>query len=171
MAAALSFTWRLAMKRKSPQIELRQPIYILPAVQQDSVADFCQDPLAITVIFTNRASTFHAIEAAARLAEGLKARIRLVVPQVVPYSLPLEKPSVSEEFVAHQIETLVGLTTAMVDIEIYYCRRKSQALVQALDENCLVVIGVRKRWWQFWQSGLERLLCRNGHQVLLIPTD
>src|SRR4051812_46801530 len=50
--------------------------------------------LNIAVIFTSVESTLAALRQAGRLAASLGARITLLVPQVVPYPLPLESPPV-----------------------------------------------------------------------------
>ena len=50
--------------------------------------------LNISVIFTSVEATLAALKKAGALASSLGARITLVVPQVVPYPLPLESPPV-----------------------------------------------------------------------------
>ena len=56
--------------------------------------DACQG-LNIAVIFTSVESTLAALKEAGNLANHLGARIMLVVPQVVPYPLPLDGPPVA----------------------------------------------------------------------------
>ena len=46
--------------------------------------------LNIAVVFTSVASTLAALKEAGNLASSLGARIKLLVPQVVPYPLPLK---------------------------------------------------------------------------------
>src|SRR3981189_1190106 len=50
--------------------------------------------LNISVVFTSVESTLAALKEAGNLANSLGARIKLIVPQVVPYPLPLETPPV-----------------------------------------------------------------------------
>jgi len=50
--------------------------------------------LNIAVVFTSVESTLAALKEAGNLANSLGARITLVVPQVVPFPLPLETPPV-----------------------------------------------------------------------------
>src|SRR5579859_5329448 len=54
--------------------------------------------LNIAVVFTSVESTLAALKEAGNLANSLSARINLVVPQVVPFPLPLETPPVLVEF-------------------------------------------------------------------------
>jgi hypothetical protein len=54
--------------------------------------------LNISVIFTSVSGTISALKKAGVLAESLGARITLVVPQVVPFPLPLTSPPVLLEF-------------------------------------------------------------------------
>src|SRR5215470_12336091 len=55
-------------------------------------------PLNIIVIFTVPDATIAALKQAGQLAESLGGRIVLVVPQIVPYPLPLTSPPVSLDF-------------------------------------------------------------------------
>jgi hypothetical protein len=48
--------------------------------------------LSIAVVLTSVESTLSALKEAGALASSLGARITLLVPQVVPYPLPLETP-------------------------------------------------------------------------------
>src|ERR1700761_8634201 len=50
--------------------------------------------LNVVVIFTSVQSTVAALKKAGTLANQLNGRITLVVPQVVPYPLPLNNPPV-----------------------------------------------------------------------------
>ena len=60
--------------------------------------DDADQKLNIAVVFTSVASTLTALKEAGNLASDLGARIMLVVPQVVPYPLPLDTPPVLIEF-------------------------------------------------------------------------
>ena len=50
--------------------------------------------LNIAVVFTSIEATLGALKEAGTLAGSLGGRITLLVPQVVPYPLPLESPPV-----------------------------------------------------------------------------
>src|SRR6185295_14617160 len=57
-----------------------------------------EQKLSIAVIFTSVECTLAALKEAGILATSLGARITLLVPQVVPYPLPLASPPVLLEF-------------------------------------------------------------------------
>ena len=57
-----------------------------------------QGRLNIAVVFTSVESTLAALREAGTLAQSLGAQITLLVPQVVPYPLPLESPPVLVDF-------------------------------------------------------------------------
>lgn len=50
--------------------------------------------LEVVVLFTTVPATLFALRSAAKLADGLSARIRLVVPHVVPYPLAIDEPAI-----------------------------------------------------------------------------
>ena len=57
-----------------------------------------ESKLNIVVVFTSAAATSAALKKAGALAESLNARITLIVPQIVPYPLPLTSPPVLLDF-------------------------------------------------------------------------
>src|SRR5215467_5445052 len=54
--------------------------------------------LDVAVVFTSAGATIAALRRAGTLASSLNGRILLVVPQIVPFPLPLEKPPVLIDF-------------------------------------------------------------------------
>jgi hypothetical protein len=124
--------------------------------------------LEVTVVFTKVPATLRALKMAAELAHNLNGRIRLLVPQVVPYPLPLEKPALSEEFNRRRLQTLASQGSIDTRVEVWLCRDRSDALCQALKPDALVVIGVRPSWWPTADKALIRRLRRKGHEVILV---
>ena len=140
--------------------------------------------LDVVVLFTGFDPTLRALQTAAALARDLNARIRLVVPEVVPYPLPIDTPPALPEFSERRFEALAARATASVAemrVEIYLCRDRGQALTQALEPASTVVIAARKPWWPWWPCSLSWLswpswerrvaskLRRAGHQVIFSP--
>src|SRR5579863_5143267 len=72
-----------------------------PAKQPDS-------SLEIVVLHTTVKGTLRALQAAARLAKGLGAQIRLLVLQVVPYPLPVDEPPIPLEFTRNRFRTVAS---------------------------------------------------------------
>src|ERR1035438_468920 len=124
--------------------------------------------LEVTVVFTKVPATLRALKMAAELAHNLNGRIRLLVPQVVPYPLPLERPAVSAEFSRRRLQTLASQGSIDTRVEVWLCRDRSDALCQALKPDALVVIGVRRSWWPAAEKALARKLRRKGHEVILV---
>ncbi len=69
---------------------------LVPATGQPGrpPAEEADKRLNITVVFTSVEATLAALREAGTLAISLGAQITLLVPQVVPYPLPLESPPV-----------------------------------------------------------------------------
>jgi hypothetical protein len=106
----------------------------------------------VVVVHTAIPTTLVALKTAATLAKGLSARVRLLVPQVVPYALPLEHPPVPISFTERRFRTVA-----------------EKAAV--LRPRSLIVVGARSTsWWsRAWPSAetrLARRLRRLGHQVV-----
>jgi hypothetical protein len=130
------------------------------------------DPgLQVTVIYTTPEGTLAALKAAGGLAKDLNARVGLVVPEVVPFRLPLDRPRVSIEFLKHRQDALVskaGIEGEEVRVQICLCRDRKQTLRQVLAPRSLVVIGGRRKWWSRREAKLEEFLNRMGHHVIFV---
>jgi hypothetical protein len=124
--------------------------------------------LEITVVFTTVRGTIAALKRAGHLACDLGTHIRLLIPQLVPYPLPLEKPPVPPAFRARKFWTLCARGLVDTRIEIQLCRDRRECLRQALPAESLVVLGGAKRLWPTQEQRLARELQRAGHSVLLV---
>jgi len=69
--------------------KLVAPANGLPSLPQTGEIDH---RLEVVVVFTSLEGTIAALKSAGNLVHGLRAHITLVVPQIVPYALPLESP-------------------------------------------------------------------------------
>jgi hypothetical protein len=120
------------------------------------------------VIFTNAEGTKGALKAANCLAHDLDTRVELLVPQVVPYPLPLEHPPVAAEFTERALSQLASEQELEVTIKVYLCRDRNETVRRALTPDSFVVIGTQKRWWLNRDKMLARLLRRDGHSVIVV---
>jgi hypothetical protein len=116
------------------------------------------------------------LKEAGNLASSLGARIRLVVPQVVPYPLPLETPPVRAEFNENRFRVIASESPVETSVQIYLCRDRFEALSSALKPGSIVVLGGRKRWWSTrWvpskDERLARQLRRAGYEVFFKETE
>ncbi len=126
--------------------------------------------LNIAVVFTSVESTLAALKEAGNLANSWGARIKLVVPQVVPYPLPLETPPVLVEFNENRFRVMASESPVETNVHIYLCRDRFEALTAALTPGSIVVLGGRKRWWPTKDETLARRLRRAGYEVLFKET-
>ena len=131
------------------------------------------DPrLNISVVFTAIDATLAALKQAGAMASSLGARITLVIPQVVPYPLPLTSPPVLLDFSERRFRVIAGASQVETQVRIYLCRDRLETLATVLKPHSLVVIGGRKRWW--WPRPEKRLtnrLRRAGHEVIFSETE
>jgi hypothetical protein len=126
--------------------------------------------LNIAVVFTSVESTLAALKEAGNLASSLGARITLVVPQVVPFPLPLETPPVLVEFNENRFRVMASESQVETSVHIYLCRDRFETLTAALTPGSIVVMGGKKRWWPTKDETLARQLRRAGYEVLFKET-
>jgi hypothetical protein len=123
--------------------------------------------LDISVVFTSVDATLAALKEAGSLAASLGGRITLIVPQIVPYPLPLTSPPVLVDFNERRLRVIASQCRVETRVSIYLCRDPLETLVSVLKPHCLVVIGSRKRWWPTAEKRLARKLRHTGHQVVV----
>ncbi len=123
--------------------------------------------LNISVIFTSVESTLNALKRAGALAASLGAQITLLVPQVVPYSLPLESPPVLLDWNEKRFHVIAQQSPVDTTVRIYLCRDRVETVASVLRAGSLVVIGSRKQWWPIADNRLARRLRKAGHEVIV----
>jgi hypothetical protein len=144
-------------KALNPEVGRPEP----PSVEE------LQSRLNISVVFTSLDATVTALREAGSLAERLAARITLVVPQIVPFPLPLTSPPVLLDFQEKRFRGIAAESPVEVRVELYLCRDGLETLKTVLKPHSLVVIGGRKRFWPTRESRLARRLRAMGHEVIL----
>jgi hypothetical protein len=125
----------------------------------------------VEVMYTTDEGTKFALRNAWALAQDLGAHVRLVFVYAVPYTLPLEKPSVSLTFLQNKLVKLATDFRGEASVHIFLCREALRALQDVLPQSSLVVLGGRRRWW--WPTEgqrVERLLKKLGHQVVFVDS-
>ncbi len=130
-----------------------------------------QDQLNIAVVFTSVESTLAALKEAGTLAESLGAQITLLVPQVVPYPLPLDSPPVLVDFNEKRFHVIASQSPVKTKVCIYLCRDQVETLKGVLRPGSIVVIGGRKRWWPTREERLAGQLRKSGHEVFFKETE
>ena len=127
--------------------------------------------LNITVVFTSVHATLAALKEAGNLASQLGARITLIVPEVVPYGLPLEAPPVPVLFTENRFRVIASQSPVETNVHIFLCRDRMSALKSALKPGSIVVLGGRKRWWPTKDQLLARDLQSVGYEVIFKETE
>jgi hypothetical protein len=148
---------------------LASSVYSRDAKRSPSTEEDTEQRLEVFVIFTDVRGTEAAIQKAEGLAQQLGARLRLVMPFEVSYSLPLNKPQVPVEFLEGQLLDLGAQTGLEVDAQVCLCRHKASALGNLLPPNSLIVLGAKKHWWPTAAQRLALSLIGDGHRVILLP--
>jgi len=127
--------------------------------------------LEVNVIFTDPQATMAALETAGRLARDLGACIQVRAAIAVPYTLPIDKPPVSVEFIENLLCGLVtraDLAAYDPSVHLYECRDQTEALLQVLRPNSLVVICGREHWWPTAERRMAKALRSKGHRVVFV---
>lgn len=127
--------------------------------------------LNVAVVFTSVDATLAALRKAGALANRLGGRITLVVPQVVPFPLPLTSPPVLLDWNEKRFRVIASESPVETTVTIYLCRDRVETLTAVLTPRSLVVIGGRKRWWTTAEQRLARRLRRAGHEVIFTETE
>jgi hypothetical protein len=125
--------------------------------------------LEINVIFTDCHATLSALRDAAKLAPSLNARIRIILPAIVPYPLKADEPPVCRVRHQRMLRTVTDEIRIATVAEIVYCRDYAD-LNRAMPAHSIVVIGGRRHWWRRWGVGrtLGRVLRDGGNHVLAV---
>jgi hypothetical protein len=100
----------------------------------------------ITVLFTDVPHTLDALRLAATLGNGLAARIRILVPVVVPWPLTLAEAPISHAHLMRRLTTIAEGAAIPTHIVVVNCRDRERAIEGSLDPNSIVSIGWQRRW-------------------------
>jgi hypothetical protein len=137
-----------------------------PAIEREP-----ETRLHIAAVFTSVDATLAALRRAAVLAASLSAQITILVPQVVPFPLPLTSPPILVEFNERRFRTLASQIPVPTRVQIYLCRDALEILTRALPTRSTLVIGGRRRWWPTSESRLAKQLRKSGHEVIFTETE
>jgi hypothetical protein len=140
------------------------PAIGLPALPK---SDETNRRFEIVVVYTSVQATIMALTRAVALAKGLNARLRLVMLNVIPYPLPLERPPVRCDFSERRLLDIASASPVETTVQLCMCRQRFETLVALLRPRSLVVIGGHKTWWPTKEEKLARELRRAGHEVIL----
>jgi hypothetical protein len=142
-----------------------------PGFPTAPAAERTDQRLNIAVVFTSVQATLAALKEAGNLANNLGARITLIVPEVVPYAVPLDTPPVLVEFNENRFRVIASESAVETSVRICLCRDRFVGLGSALNPGSIVVLGGPKRWWQTKNQRLASDLRRAGYEVIFKETE
>ena len=126
--------------------------------------------LNVSVVFTSVNATLAALKAAGDLLgnrPGSLGHITLIVPQFVPYPLPLASHPSMVDFTERRLRVIASDCRVDTRICIYLCRDPLETLKSVLKPHSLVILGSRKRWWPTAEKRLAAKLRHVGHEVIV----
>jgi hypothetical protein len=143
------------------------------ASQKPPESDFERSELglSLTVAYTTVEATLAALRYAGELAIQLEAQIRILMIQAVPYSLPIDRPQVDPAFRIRQFLTRSEKESIETRIDVWLCRDVGKCLLQALQPQSLILIGIHRRLWFTREKRWGRTLKRAGHHVIFVHGD
>ena len=119
-----------------------------------------ENQFEVIVIFTRAQTTMEAMKTAGKLAAGLRARIRVIVPQVIGKS---GRSSKAKQF---RLRTIVAGTRIETRLDLRPCADQWEMLKQTLSPGSIVILGGSWGWWPTVENRLARRLQASGHHVL-----
>jgi hypothetical protein len=122
--------------------------------------------ITIFVLFTGIRKTLDALWSAGRLARDLDVHIEIIVPEIVPYPLPLDEPPVLRSFRNQRYRTIVEQAGIDTSIHVCLCREPREAADRLLTPGSIVLIGTRRRWWPTRDYRFGRWLRTKGCHVI-----
>ena len=129
-------------------------------------------PLPIYVAATTHEGTRCALVAAKRLADGLNARIVVLVPHVVSYVVPLDLPTEDPTVLIDEYRALASSADVDAAVRLCLCRRRLDVFKALLGDHATIVIGGRRgRWWPSVAQRTARRLRREGFDVAFIEME
>jgi hypothetical protein len=127
--------------------------------------------LQVVIPFRTPPLTRAALRYAADLANELDARIRLIDVHVVPYGVPLDKPTVDPRHLTRRLRLLAQESTLAISAEVVYARDWEQGFRRSLAPGSLVLMAIRRSWWRTSEKRLAARLRKLGHHVVWVESD
>ena len=122
------------------------------------------------VVATHMADSRAALALAIPLAQGSRARVIVLIPFIVPYPLPVDRPADSTAFVTRRYREVIHELNGEADIRVCLCRRIEDVVVQLPAASTVVVGGRPGRWLPSRAERLARALNRHGHHAAFAPS-
>ena len=144
---------------------MKDQVEVLAEIGLPDVAA-AESELELVVPFTDRRLTQTAIAAASRLGKGLRAVVRLVRIETVPWRCDLDHPPVALDFLRSQLKSY--RSALPMQREVRLARGFVEGLMSTLTANSVVVLATKRRWWPTRAERLAAILERAGHRAVLV---
>ncbi len=131
--------------------------------REGPAADF---GLPLAVVPTSPEAAVAVLKKVEALASRFQARVDLIVTEVVPYPLPLNKPPIPLSFLRSRLRALAAESVLGPTVRLILCRDRAATLMAVLKPYSLIVIGRRKSRWVITEDRLARKLRRAGYNVI-----
>jgi hypothetical protein len=128
-------------------------------------------PLQVVIPYRTPQLTKAALKRAATFANDLNVRVRLIDVHVVPYGVPLNKPTVSPKHLTRRLRELASESSVPVYGEVVFARDWEQGLRRSLAPGSLVLMAIQRSWWRTSEKRLAARLRKLGHQVVWVETN
>jgi hypothetical protein len=123
----------------------------------------------VYVVATTFTGTRPALEAAIPLAKGSRARLVVLVPQVVPYPLPVDVPTEATAFTEGRYRDLVHEMNGEAEIKVCLCRTPRDVVQTIPPASTVVLGGPTGAVLPSREERLTRRLTHIGHRVIFAP--
>ena len=129
------------------------------------------ESLPLAVVFTTVPGTLAALARAGRLAQDLDFSLTLLIPQVVPYQVPITCPPVAIEHTWQMALSLIsGFAMGACDVSVHIClcRDRLECLSRLISPRSIVFVGGRNSWWRRPEQNLGKALRARGCEVTFV---
>ena len=120
----------------------------------------------VYVLATTVDGTRAALTAAVPLARGSRARLVVLVPQIVPYPLAVDGPTDATVFTERRYRDLVHEADGEADVKVYLCRTPNDILHTIPPASTVVVGGASGAVLLSREERLSRQLTRLGYHTV-----
>jgi hypothetical protein len=125
-------------------------------------------PLRVVILHTSPELTRAAIRIVEGMTGDLSAEAVLMAIHIVPYPLPLERPSIPAHHLLKDLENLAKSSTVPLRIQLVLARDRVLAIRGLLPPSALVVLAAKWHWWRTEEDRLARALVRDGHHLIFL---
>ena len=125
----------------------------------------------VAIPFKTPELTSAALESATSLGHQLSINLRLIHVHVVPYPLPLDKPSVCWDHLENKLRRIAERSSIPVQPELIFARDWEEGFRRALRPRSVILMPIQKSWWRSHDKRMAERLRKHGHQVIWVDCE